>query len=276
LGLVVRSGGYEPLAVGSSATGGMATRYKGGKFTLVGPGWKGELPASVQRIDCPTRWVLIQPRVHLLSQEDLPAAQKVLQAITVQGLAEATGKPAPPTPRYEYAAPVLTDPQLPVSVLAFKDPLQFWEILAAALIENPAPKDQMDALLPLFGPLGLEAGKPWDRSKVNPMVLKAMIRAVVEIPELLAHQNPGIFINGWFGPRPSMGNFGTDYLTRAVVARVGLTGNTPHEAIYMLTGITHDSIPLVGSQRYTVTFKAPPPFIQPGFWSLTMYDVSNN
>ena len=41
--------------------GGKATGYKGGAFALVGPGWKGELPAGVTRIDSPTPWVLIQP-----------------------------------------------------------------------------------------------------------------------------------------------------------------------------------------------------------------------
>ena len=47
--------------------GGTATGYKGGKFALVGPGFKGTLPAGVQRIDCPTRWTLIQPRVHVIN-----------------------------------------------------------------------------------------------------------------------------------------------------------------------------------------------------------------
>ena len=144
------------------------------------------------------------------------------------------------------------------------------------MIENPPPEDQMSALLPMFRMLGLEAGKPWDRSKVNPVVLTAMRQAAVKVPELLAHMPSGSFVNGWFRPPPSMGNFGTDYLTRAVIARVGLTGNIPREAIYLLCSLTHDGIVLDGSQRYTVMFKEPPPFIQPGFWSLTMYDSANN
>ena len=59
--------------------GGLATGYKGGKFALVGPGFKGKLPEGVQRIDCPTRWTLIQPRVHVINPADLPAAQKVMR-----------------------------------------------------------------------------------------------------------------------------------------------------------------------------------------------------
>ena len=34
---------------------------EGGRFALVGPGWKGTLPADVKRIDCPTRWVCAAP-----------------------------------------------------------------------------------------------------------------------------------------------------------------------------------------------------------------------
>jgi hypothetical protein len=52
--------------------GGVATGYKGGVFALVGPGWNGSLPPHVRRIDCPTRWIMIQPRVHVRRPEDLP------------------------------------------------------------------------------------------------------------------------------------------------------------------------------------------------------------
>ena len=40
-------------------------------------GLEGDLPAGIRRIDAPTRWVLIQPRVHLKDQADLPGARGV-------------------------------------------------------------------------------------------------------------------------------------------------------------------------------------------------------
>ena len=102
--------------------GGKATGYKGGTFALVGPGWKGELPAGVTRIDSPTPWVLIQPRVHVYvgGKLNLPLAKKVLDAIQPVGLAEFSGKPALPAPKYDYPAPVFADPNLPVSALDFR------------------------------------------------------------------------------------------------------------------------------------------------------------
>jgi hypothetical protein len=77
----------------------------------------------------------------------------------VQTLSEYMGKPALPPAKYDYAEPQFLDPKLPVSALDFKDPLQFWEILSAAMNENPPPKAEIDALLPMFKPLGLEYGK---------------------------------------------------------------------------------------------------------------------
>ena len=256
--------------------GGVATGYKGGKFALVGPGWKGKLPPHVIRIDAPTRWVLVQPRVHVTGKEDLPAARATLDAITVQGLAGATGKRPPTPPNYHYAAPDFADPKLPVSALEFKDPLQFWEILADAMVENPPPLDQVTALLPLFKPLGLEPGRPWDRGRHAPVVVEAMKAVAQRIGKEVALLPNGSFRNGWVFQPPTIGNFGTDYYDRAIIARNGLTANIPREAIYIGGVVDSNGDRLSGANRYSVTFKVLPPFIEPGFWSLTLYDSENN
>ena len=56
--------------------GGLETGYKGGIYALVGPGWQGELPVGLKRIDCPTRWIELQPRVHVKNAADLAAARE--------------------------------------------------------------------------------------------------------------------------------------------------------------------------------------------------------
>jgi DNA sulfur modification protein DndE len=256
--------------------GGTATGYQGGTFALVGPGFQGKLPDGAKRIDCPTRWTLIQPRVHVLNEADLPAAKKVLQAIEVQGLAKFTGQPSPPAPKYNYAEPKVTDAKQPASAMNYVDPLQFWEILSAVIKENPPPADQVTALLPKYKPLGIELGKPWDRSKVEPIVLKAMARAAADIGPMLQWLPSGHVVNGWFLPPPTIGNPQTDYRTRAVIARIGLTANTPRETVYYMGLVDSNGQQLTGAKKYTVTFAETPPYIKPGFWSLTLYDAKNN
>ena len=47
--------------------------------------------------------------------------------------------------------------------------------------ENPPPQSQIEGLLPLFAPLGIELGKKWDRTKVHPVMLEAMKAAAANI-----------------------------------------------------------------------------------------------
>jgi DNA sulfur modification protein DndE len=257
---------------------GAAAGYKGGTFAMVGPGWQGTLPDGVKRIDCPTPWVLIQPRVevYLNGKIDLAGAKAILGGIKSVGLAEFTRQPAPPTPKIDYPAPERINLALPVSTLDFRDPLQFWDIFSAAMNENPPPEAQVKALLPMFQPLGIELGKTWDRSKVDPLVLRAMARAAQAIPSMMADQPVGRLSNHWFIPPPTIGDPQTDYRIRAIVATVGLTANTPKEAIYFDATQDMDGRILTGARRYTITFRETPPFNAPGFWSLAMYGLKNS
>jgi DNA sulfur modification protein DndE len=256
--------------------GGVATGYDGGQFALIGPGWKGTLPAGMRRIYSPTRWLWLQPRVHIKNPQDLPGAKEVLNGITTQPLSRYMGTPAPPAVTYDYPAPVFADTKLPVSANSYKDPLQFWEIMSNTINENPPPQSQIDALLPLFAPLGIELGKKWDRNNVHPAVLAGMKQAAQEIGmKTMLLIPPGQMKNGWVFCWPSTGNFRTDYMNRATIVRWGLSANTLEEGMYVGSWVSGDNKPLMGENKYTVTF-VPPPFKEPAFWSATMYDWKNN
>lgn len=258
--------------------GGKTTGYQGGTFALVGPGFQGVIPEGIKRIDCPTPWILLQPRVHIYDKGkiDLVGTKKILENIKTTGLSQWMRKPAPTQKPYPTLAPAPVNPKLPVSAVAYKDPLQFWDIMVMAMNENPPPKDQIDALLPMFKPLGIVLGKPWDRSKLAPEVLESMTKAAQNIGQMLPNLPFGTIYNGAFLPSPSIGNFGTDYVARAVVGRIGLTANTPFEAIYWDYIADEKGQTLSGAHQYTITFKGEIPYIEPGFWSLTMYDAVNN
>jgi hypothetical protein len=248
--------------------------YDGSTWLMVGPGWKGTVPAGMRRIDAPTRWLLIQPRVHMANPADLPGAQEVLSQITTQPLSKYLGTPAPARVSYDYPAPEFLNPKLNASANDFKDPLQFWEILSRMINENPPPQDQITALLPLFAPLGIELGKQWDRSKVPPVVLEAMKEAAANVGmKTMLGLVPGQFYNGWVFMWPSTGNFRTDYLNRAMIVRLGYTANTLEEAIYTSPQFDSEGKLLMSENKYTMTF-VPPPHKTPGFWSATMYNFA--
>ena len=212
----------------------------------------------------------------MTGQADLPGAKKVLNAITTQGLAEYLGKPALPAPKYNYAEPKVA-PKQTTSALAFDDPLQFWEILSAGMNENPPPADQIKALLPMFAPLGLEPGKQWDRSTVDPVVLAAMKQAVQKLPNVLLSLPYGALIKGWLvAPIEDLGEWGTNYYGRAYASGIGFTWNKPYEASYLMGYNDVDENPLTGAKKYTITWKQTPQVDPAGFWSLTPYDLETS
>jgi DNA sulfur modification protein DndE len=255
---------------------GATNGYGGGTFALIGPGWRGTLPAGMRRIDSPTRWVLLQPRVHMKNPEDLPGAKKVLSEITTQPLSRYLGTAAPEQVKYDYPVPHFADPKLPVSANYYKDPLQFWEILSNCINENPPPQDQITALLPMFAPLGIELGKKWDRTKVHPVTLEAMKQAAANIGmKTMVQIPPGNMRKGWVWMWPSCGNFRTDYFTRAQIVRWGLTANTLEEAVYIGALLDGENRPLVGEKKYVVRLN-PPAYKKPAFWSATVYNYDNN
>ncbi|MCX6990435.1 MAG: DUF1214 domain-containing protein [Chlamydiae bacterium] len=258
--------------------GGKSTGYGGGKYALVSPGWKGTLPKGIQRIDCPTPWVLLQPRVHIYNKGkiDLAGAKEILSGIKVSTYAEFLGKPSQGSVSYNYPAPNPVHTDASVSDVNYKDPLQFWEILSIAMNENPPPKDQISAILPSLKALGIQLGKPWDRSTLTPIVLASMERAATKISDTLDHLVFGTLYKGAFIPPATIGNPGADYMTRAVVARVGLTANIPYESVYWMYTADAKGAPLSGANTYTMTFKEGIPYFEPGFWSITMYDAENN
>ena len=255
---------------------GGASGYKGGRFALVGPGWKGKLPAGVKRIDSPTRWVELQPRVNVKGDSDLPAARKVMEAITLQPLSQYLGGAAPKPVSYNYEVPKMKA-GVATSHMQFDDPLQFWSIFSAALNENPPPADEIKAVLPQYKYLGIELGKQWKPASVNPLILEQMKKASAQIGKLALGTMPlaGALKDGWVIPPANTGFGGTDYLSRLDVAVFGLTANTVPQAIYYSGVVDANNQPMTGEKKYTLTLKPPMAYAQPvppGFWSVTMYD----
>jgi len=56
---------------------------------------------------------------------------------------------------------------------------------------------------------------------------------------------------GWFIPPPTIGGSGTDYMIRAIIARIGLTANAPKEAVYFagMGMLDSDGNPLTGEKN---------------------------
>ena len=83
----------------------------------------------------------------------------------------------------------------------------------------------------------------------------------------------GEMANGWNYMLDGIGTYGTDYLTRAAVALIGLGANIPEDAVYPANlGVDSEGAPLSPEHEYVMHFEdgATPP--ANAFWSITMYD----
>ena len=122
--------------------------------------------------------------------------------------------------------------------------------------------------------IGLEPGKTFDPSKVDPAVAKAIEAAPAAGQKLMAWKVATLarVVNNWSMNTDTMGVYGNYYLKRAIVAQVGLGANLPEDAIYPLNLGDEAGRPLEGTNKYTIHFEkdAIPPVR--AFWSITLYD----
>ena len=86
-------------------------------------------------------------------------------------------------------------------------------------------------------------------------------------------------VNGFFYPPKTMGSAGYfgDLTTRAAVqCMLGIISNDSDEAVYINTHNDPDGNKLNGTNKYTITFKSGKLPDVKEFWSMTMYDLTNN
>ena len=138
----------------------------------------------------------------------------------------------------------------------------------------PAPEDA--PMLAKMAKIGIEPCKPFDMD-----ALAAPVRAVLkDLPQTTLEQieadkpKLGEVVNGWIVSK-GLGDYGTDYVKRAVVAAFGWPANLEKDAVYPYTEVDSTGATLSGANNYALTFakdQTPP---VDGFWSITMYEIDN-
>jgi hypothetical protein len=88
---------------------------------------------------------------------------------------------------------------------------------------------------------------------------------------LAEFENAGLWLTS-----KNAGTYGTDYLKRAITAKIGIGANLPEKALYFILRPDGLSPPIYGNLTATMTFPVDglPPIKSGGFWSVTVRLIS--
>jgi len=253
--------------------GTAGTRTNGGKaanYLIAGPKWNGTAPKDVEQVfRCNTRyaWVLVQ--MAAASPADFPAIHEKQDQLKITPLT-AWGKPyTPPTnvpidPKVDLTATPFDQVRLMTGAV-------FFDRLARLLVENP-PYAADGRMIEALKKLGVEPGKPFDVTKLNPAILKGINEAPAEVNKQFVIGPYGMkTVNGWLDML-NLGAYGNDYSTRAFIANVGLGALPKEDAVYPSAFVDETGTALDGSHNYIMHFpKDGVPPSKVGVWSISPY-----
>ena len=253
-----------------ASPGKRTTGTQVGHFAIVPNGWTGDLPAGVEKIVAPTPHVWIIGRTQTNGPADYDAVHQVQKGFTLTPLSRWGKEPLPVTVKVDPTVDMKTPPMIQVN--SMPGPKYFTYAANLMMVNPPHLTDQ--PILARMKRLGLEAGKPFDFDKADPIVQKAIEQAPAAGLAAMKAKIPTLAVvrNGWQMNTDTMGVYGTFYMKRAIISMVGLGANLPEDAIYPLNLGDSEGKPLDGSNKYTITFpkgEAPP---VEAFWSVTLYD----
>jgi len=253
-----------------ASPGWRTTGTQAGNFLVTPPGWSGKVSEGFTRIAAPTPYVWIIGRTKTDGPADYDAVHKIQAGYKITPLSR-WGKAAEPvTVKSDPTVDMKTPPMVQVDTM----PAAAYFAYAAELLKLQPPHLTDQPIVAQMKRIGIEPGKSFDISKLDPAVQKGLEAAPVEAQQLMKWKVPTIarVANYWSMNTDTMGVYGNYYLKRAIVAQVGLGANLPEDAIYPLNLGDETGKPLDGANHYTIHFEkdGTPPVR--AFWSLTLYD----
>ena len=263
-----------------ASPGWRTTGTKAGTFLVTPTGWRPDLrdrfidefklPKDTQRIEAPTPYVWLIGRTKTDGPADYPAVHKIQDGFMVTLLSEFGKSPKPVEFKLDPSVDMKTPPKVQVDTMAAGNYFAY----AAELLKVHPPHITDEPILAQMKKIGIEVGKSFSISNLDPSVQRALESAPEAGQKLMAWKLPTLarVANGWSMNTDTVGVYGNYYLKRAILSQQGLGANVVEDAIYPLNLGDESGKPLDGANKYTITFEkgAAPPVN--AFWSITLYD----
>ena len=233
----------------------------GEKILLAAPGWKGDLPAGIERvIQGESEFLGTLTRTQMIDPSDLPNVEKIQGEYGLEPLSAFLATPAP-------------EAAMPVSWMPWQDNAEttedFWayaNFMLGFTTPNPIDKPTLDKI----AQIGVGAGMTWNSASQNKDFRKGMQAGLNDARADLKKQSQadpdiGLFFRSRVDAKD-------DYNDRALGVYMGQWGNARAQSVYFSVPKDAEGDLLDGSKgSYAVTFTADqlPPVEY--FWSWTMY-----
>lgn len=244
-----------------SSIGRRTTGTGAGKFAIVGPDWKGILPANVQEVKSPTNTVWILGRILVKGEDDLDNAQAILKQFTLTSL---DGK-RPPFVKNTANTLLFENKVEELSAL------YFFKIMTDLMILNPTTNNT--ALEKQFEHIGINLTYGFNAGKLDPETITGLNNAAKDAFQIIVNSQEELnqrYSNGWM-VTTGLGTYGDEFLKRAYIAFSSLGANVDEEAIYPRAFTDDQGKQLNGQYEYIIHFnKDQLPPVE-AFWSVTMY-----
>lgn len=252
---------------GSRVNNGAATTY-----FIAGPDHADvETPASMLRIDAPTNVSWLIGRTEVFGPDDVPNVKAIQAQYKLRTWSDyqANRTPMPPLPDYDQLG---ADPG-PAQIVQQMSAQTYYTRLINIMRESPPPAIDAPALAEL-AELGLMPEYSFDYNTLSDNRRVALERSEGSAMTLIdAAASMSSLGRGWGPPSDiPLGSYGTSYLIRAVVAKIGLGANQNIDARYINAVKDNLGQEFDGTKRYLLHFE--PEEIPPvrAFWSLTLYN----
>lgn len=255
--------------------GKRTTGTKAQKYAITGPGWSGVLPEGVTEYKSPTAIVWLLGRIYSTgTPEDYAIVHKMQDDISLVPLSS-YGKPyTPPAGIVDPSIDMKTAVRNQVNALSADE---YFNLLAKLMKDNPAAAADT-AILAKMAKIGIKPGEAFDSTQLGDLAKKALNEAPkIANDQIMAWMKEGIVAgdmkleSGWAFTTKT-GEYGTNYMQRALITAIGLGANRPQDAVYPTSTGPNEIETYDGNKKYVMHFnKGELPPVS-GFWSLTMYD----
>ena len=252
-------------SIGKRTTGTAAA-----DFLLAGPRWQGTPPPGMKQVfRSPTRWVWVNGQMLANGPADYDAVNALQKQYKLTPLS-AWGRPY--TPPAEVPVPAGVDTKTPPAARVQKmDADAFFGRIARLMRDNP-PAAADGPMVEKLKSIGIVPGQDFELSRLGAGTARGLRRAMDGFALLEKGVKKLKTDNGWIVMPKDMANYGTDYVTRAGMALVGLGAILPVDIQYPTAFDDGENKPLDAASRYVLHFdKGQTPPTNVG-WSISMYD----